>query len=910
MNRADTMQAELKKTCANALDMAQQSLAWISDAANAERVGTSRKVAEQQIKKSIIAARKTSAAADRPMCVGVFGPSQAGKSYLVSVLARDKETPLMARFGDLGRDVDFIREINPGGDRESTGLVTRFSIRQEPSPAGSPVVLRMLSETDIAKILGNSFFLDGDPKKRPPLTAETVLQVLETARTRAGAQNIHGITEEDVWDLQDYFEKQFSGLSYIETLSAYWQTASELAPRLSVLHRADLFSVLWGLIPQFTSVYIELVSALERLGFPTDAYCQIDALVPREKSIIDVATLSGLGETGQEEDLSIRSMNGAPIKLARSVVTALAAELRIAIANQPWPFFEHTDLLDFPGARSRQKVDFESFFEDKEDALQDLYRRGKVAFLFDRYVAEQEISSILLCIKPSNQEVVELPDMIDRWIQTTHGASAADRARAETALFLVLTMMDQHFNERAGDEGNNPSDRFKARLGSSLTSYFGKAHRWPFEWTPGAPFKNTYWLRNPNFKAEFLIRYNGSQEVEILSEKVEKVAILRKAYLEVDEVQQHFQDPARAFDEALKLNDGGVTYIAQNLARICRPEIKHNQIKERIAAITQDIRRVVSPYFVDSDINKRLEEREEVSGRILSGLSDAWDRNQFGSAIRMLQISQNGISEQLHIAYGSRLRDVSPDENRGTPAQPTAKRSNAPPIPRGAPPLPGAKKAAAAAAAAATPSVSAVPQKAMVKEAYLARAAVGHWTENLYALTRNDEALQTMGLDSETVGELITELLAGARRSNLESRIATDLEKLTGSAIERSDILLEKAGFFATSHINRFASTLGFDALPENKRPQAPDGTDGGTVTVFANRAVFSNCDELPRERRGFTYLALSEWMYAFHQLVIDNVMSGEGFTVNVEQNERLRTIIAALGDPSATSAHSGKGAR
>jgi len=905
------MQAELKKICGNALEMAQQSLAWVSNPENAERVGSSRRMAEQQIRKSIIAARKTQAAVDRPMCVGVFGPSQAGKSYLVSVLARDKDNPLMARFGDLGRDVDFIREINPGGDRESTGLVTRFSIRQEPSPAGSPVVLRMLSETDIAKILGNSFFLDGDPKKRPPLKPETVLSVLEAARSRAGSQSSSSLSEEQVWDLQDYFEKQFSGLSYIETLSAYWETAAELAPRLSVRDRADLFSVLWGGIPRFTAVYTELVSALERLGFPTDAYCQIDALIPRDKSIIDVATLSGLGNAGESEDLSIRSMNGPPVMLGRAVVTALAAELRIAIAERPWPFFEHTDLLDFPGARSRQKVDFETFFEDKPDALQDLFRRGKVAFLFDRYVAEQEISSILLCIKPSNQEVVELPDMIDRWIQTTHGATPADRARAETALFLILTMMDQHFNERAGDEGNSPSDRFKARMGSSLTSYFGKAHRWPFEWTPGTPFKNTFWLRNPNFKAEFMVRYDGNQEVEVLPEKVEKIATLRAAYLEVDEVQNHFHDPARAFDEALKLNDGGVTYLAQSLAAICRPDIKYNQIRERINAIAQDLRRAVSPYFVDSDINKRLEVRQEISERILSGLSDAWNRNQFGSALRMLQISQNGISEHLHIAYGSRLRGLSSSDEHQVPVSETnGKRPAAPPLPKGGPPLPGNARKAAAATNSTNASVTATapsPSKGMVKETYLAKAAVGHWTENLFALTRNDEALQTMGLDAETASELVSELIAGARRSDLESRIAIDLGKLTGNAIERSDILLEKAGFFATSHINRFASTLGFDSLPEDKRPKAPDGTDDGTFAVFARRPAQANCDELPHDRRDFAYLALSEWMYAFHQLVIDNVMSGEGFTVNVEQNERLRTIIAGLSDPSSSTVQLGK---
>ena len=899
MSPTSKIRNELVELCGTALDSAQQGLAWIADPANAERVGLSRKAAEQQLRKSVAAARKTITAIDRPMCIGVFGPSQAGKSYLVSVLARPGEKPLMARFGDLGREVDFIREINPGGDRESTGLVTRFSIKAEPSPSGAPVVLRMLSETDVAKILGNSFFLDGDPKRRPPLTPETVLKALANAKTQAGSSNGPGLKDEDIWDLQDYFEKQFAGLAYIETLSAFWEEAGQLAPQLSVRDRAELFSILWGGIPQFTAVYTELVSALERLGFPKEAYCPIDALIPREKSIIDVATLSGLGlPDGGSEELAIRSMSGPVISLPRPVITALAAELRITIADQPGPLYEHTDLLDFPGARSRQKVDFETYFDLKEDALQDLFRRGKVAFLFDRYVAEQEIASMLLCIKDSNQEVVELPDMIDNWIQMSHGATAADRAQAETVLFLVLTMMDKHFNERAGDEGQNPSDRFKARIGASLTSYFGKAHTWPFDWTPNKPFDNTFWLRNPNFKSEFLIRYDGNQEVSILPEKVEKVSTLRKAYLEVDDVRRHFRDPARAFDEALKLNDGGVGYLAESLSAVCRPEIKHNQVRQRISALAQEVRRILAPYFVDSDINKRLEERHAVSERILSGLSDSWDRNSFGNSIKMLQISQNGISEHLYIAFTRRGEEARAETStsRGAPPLPTAK----PPLPGKRPPLPGNKKVTAAETVVAQPSVS---QKTSAKESYLARVAVSHWTDNLFALARNDEALRVIGLDSETAGELVSELVTAARRCNLESRIAIDLEKLSGSPIERADILLEKAGFFATSHINRFVSTLGFESLPENKRPEAPAGPDGTMTTVFGRRPTYANCDGLPKERRDFSYLALSEWMYAFHQLVTDNVTSGEGFTVNVEQNERLRSIISSI-DASIPGQH------
>lgn len=898
------MREELKKLCEDTLEAGTQGLAWINDSANAERVGIGQKSAAIQLRKSIVAARKTLAAIDRPMCVGVFGPSQAGKSYLVSVLARNGDDPLMAEFGDLGREVDFIREINPGGDRESTGLVTRFSIRQEPSPAGAPVVLRMLSEGDIAKILANSFFMDGDPKKRPQITPDMILNALGAAGPKAAPQQLPGgMAEQDVWEIQEYFEKQFAGLAHVDLLGAYWEEAAHLAPRLSVSDRAALFSVLWGGIPQLTDLYRQLASALERLGFPKDAYCPIEALVPRDRSIIDVETLSGLGMPDQQE-LAIRSMTGPTVSLPRPVITALAAELRITITQVPWPFFEHTDLLDFPGARSRQKVELPAFIDENPGMVKELFRRGKVAFLFDRYVAEQELSSMLLCIKPSNQEVVELPDMIDGWIQTSHGAAAADRARVETALFLVLTMMDVHFTEKAGDEGQGLSDRFRARMGASLTAFFGKAHKWPFEWTPGRPFDNTYWLRNPNFKSEFLIRYEGSQEVEILPEKVEKVASLRAACLEVEEVQRHFCDPGRAFDEAMRLGDGGITYLAENLAKVCRPEIKYVQVRERAYAIMGEIRRMVSPYFVDSDINKRLAERQEVSHQILSALAASWERNQFGSAIKLLQISQNGISEHLHVEYGNRLKRQGEFDEPQVPQSGNGRRASpAIVLPgRKAPALPGAAdpgKATMAATVSPAPALQAVRQHKLSRDEFLARTAVRYWTESLYSLVRMDEALGMIGLNAEIASELVAELITGARRTGLEQRISNDFGAISSSSVESSSILLEKIGFFATAHINRFVSTLGFDQLPEEARPKAPDGTDEGYVTVFARRPTVMNCDGLAQERKDFSYLALSEWMYAFHQLVADNVMSGEGFTVNVDQNERLRAILSMLEPPS-----------
>jgi len=51
--------------------------------------------------------------------------------------------------------------------------------------------------------------------------------------------------------------------------------------------------------------------------------------------------------------------------------------------------------------------------------LRELLLRGKVAYLFQRYSAERELSAILLCIPDGNQEVRDLSDMMTAWIDQT-----------------------------------------------------------------------------------------------------------------------------------------------------------------------------------------------------------------------------------------------------------------------------------------------------------------------------------------------------------------------------------------------------------------------------------------------------------------------------------------------------------
>ena len=41
--------------------------------------------------------------------------------------------------------------------------------------------------------------------------------------------------------------------------------------------------------------------------------------------------------------------------------------------------------------------------------------------LFDKYAADLDLNTMLLCVGPENQEVKKLPELVQDWIAQTHG---------------------------------------------------------------------------------------------------------------------------------------------------------------------------------------------------------------------------------------------------------------------------------------------------------------------------------------------------------------------------------------------------------------------------------------------------------------------------------------------------------
>ncbi|HHW75424.1 MAG TPA: type III effector HopL1 [Xanthomonadaceae bacterium] len=861
--------ATLSDTCHTLEQVGTEFLTWLDD--NAERVRQEKAGLTKEFRRLVAQAQRLEQAVQRPMCVGVFGPSQSGKSYLISALARKGAAPLLADFA--GQEIDFIRDINPEGGRESTGLVTRFTLQpaSDTTPA-APVRMRLLTQTDLIKILGNTYYADCDHSEDEPLTQAQLTELLGELAKAAQAQPVDPLTVEDVYDLQAYFERYFKGFERVRLLRhGYWEQAAHLAPRLRIQDRVRLFGVIWGGVEVFGQLYARLYTGLQGLNFASDAYAGLEALLPRERSIIDVQTLRGLG-TGGGETLTLIGAGGARVTLPRSEVTALIAELRIVISEQPWDFFRHTDLLDFPGARSREQIKDLPAFLETGDALQSLFLRGKVAYLFERYCAEQELTSMLLCIGPSNQEVKTLPEMVFDWIVSTHGATPEQRAQQPTALFLVLTKFDMEFEEKAGER--SPESRWITRLESSLLNFFGKQHDWPRQWDTRGVFRNSYWLRNPNFKAKNIFDYDeNGRELGVRPGERKRIEAFREAFLKDAVASVHFQDPAKAWEAGFALNDGGVSYLAENLRPLCNPELKRQQLAGQVARLREQMVERMGHYYVSDNPEQELEKRRSAARQVAGCLIDCAGEQRFGELLRALQADGDEL-EGIYYRIETRL----PDEKQAV----------------GAPTIGTAVDTGKMKALLGLGAPAAGPTEAPRRDdaALFAREAVAEWMRDLQDLSGNKPLCDYYRVPEANMAEFVKELISGAQRLKLEERIETLVRQVTGFRMKFEQIVALPARLTANL-LNRYVDFLGYDALAPEQRPVLP--VESGPRPVFPPRAVPRGGPQLSEQQSTYDQDYYTDWIRAFLDLVERNAKSRDGVEVDLAANRRLSELLARL---------------
>ena len=819
-------------------------------------------------------AARLNAAASRPMAVAVFGASQAGKSYLVSSLATPPGQPLEAAYGS--QRLNFLRDLNPQGGKESTGLVSRFTMRTDPAPAHAPVPLRLLTQTDIVKILANAFLEDFKvPDLEPPQPSEVdalfdrLAQERRPIGERSAFEAQPGFSADDIEELREYFDKHFPGNPLLRALGpGYWKRAAEVIPVLQPSARAEGYAPLWNNTPELTAVAAELIGALATLQFPDVAFCGLDALMPRERSVLDANLVFGLGEPDASPKVEVVSATGARAPLGRAVLAALIAEITVPLAARPWDFFEHTDLLDFPGARSREEISDPRSFLSQPGRLGRVFLRGKVAYLFQRYNDEQEIAAMLLCVGPSNQDVQTLPRMVDDWIGLTIGPTPAARAAQRNSLFVVLTQFDREFEEKAGED-TGTGGRWSARIQASLLEFFGKSHAWPKNWASGRPFDNLFWLRSTAIGFDAVYDYTGEgalrREVAVSPRATAKVAQKREAFLTTPEVAAHFADPGRAWDEALRPADGGISWLASRLRDVCDPSTKAAQISGRVEELATDMAQRLRPYFHTGDLAAELARARQNATEVVRALAQTAQAQMLGSLLRALQVTTDQIAAVYRRLESDTSEHLTPIGTLST------------------------EDDYLAALGLAAPPTREVATVARDRYERFVDAALAEWSRSMQELVSDADAQAAFRLPREQAATLAGEIWSAARRLKLRDRIATDLREKTfghrAAALSQRPVMLVEEG------INGFVHRLGYDRLAPSARPHVA----GGQRPVFLERSSTTGQPVLGPKPAPYDREFHIDWMTAVARTFEDNVQDPAASGLDIAANEALGALLVNL---------------
>lgn len=891
---------------ANALESAsRKARGWVTRlATSATSVANEEHSLVEATRRAENLARKLASSSGRRNSAGVFGPSQAGKSYLVSVLGKSKDHPLIVDFP--GRLTNFIQEINPEGGKEATGLVTRFTIVKGTTDTAFPVELRLLTETDLVKIMGNSFLSDFDQHNRKlglP-SEEDIRSTLARLEAAAGAAQPH-LDEIAMFDIGEYFKANYSTSIGALSRAGYWDALTRFGHRLGTPQRTELYSMLWGGAKgkDITDIFVLMQAALDRLGHAANARATIECLIPRARSIIDVDILKDhLGTPEDQKDLlkvlpvDAKGVDGRPVDIPRATLCALVAELRIVMAHQPWDFFEHTDLLDFPGARSReQMLDLPPEPDKRSECVRNMVRRGKVSYLFQRYTEERELTCMLLCMPPSNAEVKDLSSLVRHWVAQTHGETAAARSRLACALFFVLTKFDIELMPKPGDTPEALRNRIETRLEASMYQLY-KQEDWLQDWN-GQPFNNTFFLRNPEFPLDGVFEYAGEdkarRETGIAAQARERLAANRAGLLEGEKAKKHFRDPGLAWDSAMSFNDGGVSFLVDNLERVLSPTLKTRQLAGRLVDMATLLDGRLRRFYQAGDDASRKEKEAELMNlrrRLYKVCNDRAFRN-FTQLLACMKLAEADVRGAFLNVASLKIDERAPVEETGAGAEvdpwddPWADTSTEP----------------------SAQAVAAPPPKRRQRDRsdHFATHVLNLWTERVRGLASDPQALAAMGMDAQLVIALADELVIGAHRNQLIDRIAERIRTQVAAANVRWDEVADRAAGIAAMIINDYVTHLGFGELPALERPAVPEPPKPRLRGVFPapplpRRDTIPSLGptRAPLERDYFL-----DWGVALRQLGLDNISFSGGREIEEEDNRALGDILAEMAPAAKVAA-------
>ncbi len=627
--------------------------------------------------------RKKFALEDNP-AAALYGESQAGKSYLVSaILSEEGKTFNIS--DSQGNEYDFKNQINPrGNEMESTSIVTRFSTNYKWIDSNYPIIAKLLSPTDIILVICEAYYNNLDvnnPLKFNEL--EKKLNSIEAIYSKKNdCQDL--IIEDDVLNMQEYFEDNFSRLKYINIIDLkFFEKISTVVSKIEPEEWKDVFSLFWNFNPQLTALFDDLILQYKQLKFAETIYLPIEAVLRSKGTLLDVDRIDEIygAYNGEEIDYTSTTSvfyidkdgNKKVQTFTKPYLCALTAELIFVLPERlktSKPFLSKTDLLDFPGCRA-----YEATKEDEipNKSLSILLRRGRVDYLFNKYSIHERINVLLFCQnhKMAKQNVVS--KKLDYWIGNIMGKTPEERGCFQSPispLFIISTWFnkDMEYDSQNDKPENNKSlnEKWHQRFIKVLKDEIIKTHenKWFENWTnTNKNFNNIFLLRDFEKSGENVKDasnlFKGFNDSDIKRRELEEIipdvypnfrSDLRKSFIDYSFVREHFANPAESWVEAASLNKDGTELIIERLtvaANHINPA-RIEKMKEELKELSQTILAELVKHYHSSNKDEELQKAKNIAGDIQFKLATAFSAEnirEFGQLMKELMLEESKVVE-------------------------------------------------------------------------------------------------------------------------------------------------------------------------------------------------------------------------------------------------------------------------
>ena len=585
----------------------------------------------------------------------LFGSSQVGKSYLIKNLLSVDGAPLQIMLGN--KSYEFLTNINPAGSgAESTGVVTRFTIDKVSKEEKFPVKAKLMSISDLVIILTDCFL--NDVNLNEIVVFDNFEQNIEALEKEFKNTDYYQdkLTEDNIFEIRDYFKTNLKKEHLTQVLdgSNYWTRIGGLISKIPPNRWISIFSFYWNNNSQINKLFNLLNSDLEKLGYNKYIFLNESSILRGGGEVLDVTRVKEIFEADTSEQITY--CDNKEISINTNRLSAVIAEVTLSVSEDlqtKKEFIKNTDLLDFPGARSRLVL---NKITDEETPL--MFLRGKISYLFKRYSTNLEINNLLFCINDLQIEVNELPSLLNEWIATNIGDSMDQRSEAisnlnTNPLFVIFTFFN---NQLTFDPTNDNANNFDYKWDNRFIKFFQEGiistnYDWDTQWSNNNKlFNNFFMLRDYKYSSDIFGGYEqGGKETLINETRLNYMKNLKDSFINYPFVKNHFNNPTESWNASATANSDGSELIITNLLPSANNSVKVNNSIKRCNRIKDEVLNCLNKYYVSE--NKEEERNKIIKSTLNNSLALSRIANQphkFSLFIQSLQLSENEIYNIFH----------------------------------------------------------------------------------------------------------------------------------------------------------------------------------------------------------------------------------------------------------------------